>query len=82
MTSIASAAIRCLCTAMSWVMETVDIRGSVVGKSRPSNLYTPRRSAIDAVGDKLWAPAAAPRWGHDDTVGVGGVLSSFNLLPR
>jgi hypothetical protein len=80
MTSIASATIRCLCAAMNWVMETVDIRGSVVGRSRPSNLYTPRRSAVDAVGDKLWAPA--PRRGHDVTVGVGGVLSSFDLLPR
>jgi hypothetical protein len=82
MPSTASAAIRCLCTAMNWVMETVDIRGSVAGRSRPSNLYTPPspRSAVDAVGDKLWAPA--PRRATMSPLELVGQSASTLISPR
>jgi hypothetical protein len=61
-------------------METFGIQGNIVGKPRLSNLYTPRRSAVDAVGDQLLAPAAEPRQGRGATARVGEVLISFSLL--
>jgi hypothetical protein len=63
-------------------METVGIWGSTVEKSKPLNLYPPRRGVIGAVGDRFSAPATAPRQGHDTTVRVDEVFSSFDFLPH
>ena len=61
-------------------METFGIQGYIMRKPRLPNLYTPRRSSVDAVDDQLWAPAAEPRQKRDAITRVGEVLSSPSLL--